>query len=186
MSERTSAIEEAGVKNPNIVFSTRRFTVEQHEVRDRNGAARLYDKIVLPGAAVALPVLDDGRIVLIRNYRFVVEETLLELPAGMLDEGESPMECARRELMEETGFRAGQVTPLLSFYSTPGMCNEVLHSFLVTDLVSGESAREPGEQIENHPMVLVEALRAIGDGRVKDAKTIVTLLYYERYVRERG
>ena len=73
---------------------------------------------------------------------------------------------------------------MLSFFSTPGMCNEELHAFLATELVSGETSRELGEQIENTPMRLEEALEGIGAGRIKDAKTIVTLLYYDRYVRE--
>jgi ADP-ribose pyrophosphatase len=172
------------VKRPDIIFTARRFTVEQHDVPDRDGRNRRYDRIVLPGAAVALPILDDGRVVLISHYRFAVGETLLELPAGMLDDAEPAIECARRELCEETGYRAGKLEPLLSFFSTPGMCNEELHAFLATELVPGKSAREPGEDIENTPMKLDEALEAIGDGRIKDAKTIVTLLYYDRYVRE--
>ncbi len=170
--------------NPEVVFRARRFTVEQHDLPDRHGKNRRYDRIVLSGAAVALPILDDGRVLLISNYRFAVGQTLLELPAGMLDDGEPPLECARRELCEETGYRAGKLEPLVSFFSTPGMCNEELHSFLATELVSGEAAREAGELIENSPMKVEEALEAVGDGRIKDAKTIVTLLYYDRYVRE--
>ncbi|MBU0617863.1 MAG: NUDIX hydrolase [Planctomycetes bacterium] len=157
--------------------------MEQHDVPDRQGKNRRYDRIVLPGAAVALPILDDGRVVLINNHRFAVGQRLLELPAGMLDGDEPPIECARRELCEETGYRAGRLEPLLSFFSTPGICNEELHAFLATELVSGETTREPGERIENAPMRVEEALEAIGDGRIKDAKTIVTLLYYDRYVR---
>jgi ADP-ribose pyrophosphatase len=172
------------VKHGQIIFTARRFTVEQHDVPGRDGRNHRYDRIVLPGAAVALPILDDGRVILISNYRFAVGRTLLELPAGMLDNGEPAIECARRELCEETGYRAGKLESLLSFFSTPGMCNEQLHAFLATELVLGETAREPGEDIENTPMKVDEALEAIGDGRINDAKTIVTLLYYDRYVRE--
>ena len=169
---------------PKIIFTAKRFTVEQHDVPGRDGKNRRYDRIVLPGAAVVLPILGDGRVLLISNHRFAVSQTLLELPAGMLDGGEPPIECARRELCEETGYRAGKLEPLLSFFSTPGMCNEELHAFLATELVSGETSREPGEQIENTPMKVEAALEAIGAGRIKDAKTIVTLLYYDRYVRK--
>ena len=167
-----------------ITLRARRFTVEQHRIMDRDGNERMYDRIVLAGAAVILPVLDDGSVVLINNYRFAVGRDLLELPAGMLDDNEPPIECARRELAEETGYRAGKIVPLISFYSTPGVCNERMHAFLATGLVLGESAREPGERIENSPMKLEETLQAIGDGRIVDAKSIVTLLYYDRYVRE--
>jgi ADP-ribose pyrophosphatase len=172
------------VASCDVVFRARRFTVEQHDVPDRHGKNRRYDRIVLPGAAVALPILDDGRVVLISNYRFAIGQTLLELPAGMLDGDEPPIECARRELCEETGYRAGKLELLLSFFSTPGICNEELYAFLATKLVLGETSREPGERIENTPMNVNEALEAIGEGRIKDAKTIVTLLYYDRYVRK--
>jgi ADP-ribose pyrophosphatase len=171
------------VAQPKTIFTAKRFTVEQHDVPGRDGKDRQYDRIVLPGAAVVLPILPDGQVLLISNYRFAVSQTLLELPAGMLDGAEPAIECARRELCEETGYRAGRLEPLLSFFSTPGMCNEELHAFLATELVSGQTSREPGERIENTPMKLEEALRAIAAGRIKDAKTIVTLLYYDRYVR---
>jgi len=170
------------VAEPEIVYEGRKFRVEQHDVRDRDGRDRRYDLMVHPGAAVVVPILDDGRVLLISNYRFAVGQTLLELPAGTLDLPEPAIECARRELAEETGYRAGRLEPLLSFYSTPGVCTEHMHAFLATELVLGETALEPGERIENTPMKLDEALRAIGDGRITDAKTIVTLLYYERYV----
>ena len=171
---------------PEILYRARRFHVEQHELDDRDGQQRKYQKIVLPGAAVILPVLDDGSIVLIRNYRFVVNESLLELPAGMLDPGEPPIECARRELLEETGYRAEKIEPLVTFYSTPGICNEIMHAFIATHLVAGEAQREPGEHIDNLPMKYQDALAAIGDGRIKDAKTIVGLLFYDRYRRGHG
>ncbi|GAG48053.1 unnamed protein product, partial [marine sediment metagenome] len=145
-----------------------------------------YDLLVHPGAAVVLPLLADGQVLLIRNYRFAVDQELLELPAGTLDPPEPPEECARRELAEETGYRAGKLEPLVSFYSTPGMCNEQMHAFVASELVLGETELEPGERIENVPMEYAEALRAIGDGRITDGKTILTLLYYDRFVREQG
>lgn len=169
-----------------VVYRAKRFFVELHELDDRDGQVRPYQKIVLPGAAVILPMLPNENVVLIRNYRFVVDETLLELPAGMLDADESPIECAKRELIEETGYRAGRIQPLLAFYSTPGICTECMHVFLATDLVAGESQREPGERIDNCPMPFEHALAAIGDGRIKDAKTIVSLLYYHQYRSARG
>ena len=130
-----------------------------------------------------LPLLDDGRVVLIRNNRFAVGGDLLELPAGTIDNNEPPVECARRELAEETGYRASKFEPLLAFHSTPGICNELLHVFVATGLTLGETAREPGERIENTPMEYEGALRAIGDGRITDGKTIVALLYHDRFVR---
>lgn len=167
---------------PAIVFEGKKFRVEQHDVPGRDGKARRYDLVVHPGAAVVLPILGDGQVVLIKNYRFAVGQDLLELPAGTIDRPEPPVECARRELAEETGYQAGKLEELVSFYSTPGFCTEHLHAFVATGLVSGARSLEPGERIRNTPMRYEEALRAIGDGRIADGKTIVTLLYYDAYV----
>jgi len=165
-----------------IVYEGRKLRVEQHDVRGRDGKEHRYDLVVHPGAAVVLPILDDTRVLLIRNYRFAVGQELLELPAGTLDPPEPALECARRELAEETGYQAGKLEPLVSFYSTPGFCTEHLYAFLATELIEGKRALDPGERIHNTPMEYEEALRAIGDGRITDAKTIATLLYYDRYV----
>jgi ADP-ribose pyrophosphatase len=173
------------VTAPAVVFQGAKFQIEQHEMRGPDGENRLYDLVVHPGAAAVLPILDDGRVLLISNYRFAVGRELLELPAGTIDPPEPLEECARRELAEETGFRAGKLEPLLSFYSTPGICSEHMHVFLATELKSGETALDPGERIENTPMLYEEAIAAIGDGRITDGKTIAALLYYDRYVRER-
>lgn len=165
-----------------VVFAGRKFCVEQRSVPDKDGVARTYDLVTHPGAAVILPILDDGRVLLISNYRFAVDGDLLELPAGTIDPPEPAVECARRELAEETGYRAAEMSPLVSFYSTPGICDEILHAFVATGLADGEAALEPGERIKPAPMELDEALAAVRDGRVTDGKTIVTLLYYECFV----
>ena len=172
------------VSSPTIVYQGPKFHVERHDVRDRQGDPRRYDLVVHPGAAVVLPLLDDGRVLLIQNYRFAIGRDLLELPAGTIDPPESPEECARRELAEETGYHAAELRLLLSFYSTPGICSEHMHAFVATQLTQGQADRDPGERIQNTPMEYTEALRAIGDGRITDAKTIVALLYYDHYVRE--
>ena len=103
--------------------------------------------MVHPGAVVVLPLLDDGRIVMIHNFRHTMEEELLELPAGTLAPGEPPIDAARRELSEETGYAAGSVEPFITFYTLPGICTERMHAFIATDLRAGEQRLEPGEQI---------------------------------------
>jgi ADP-ribose pyrophosphatase len=142
-----------------------------------------YEVIVHPGAAVILPLLDDGRILLIHNHRVAVGQELLELPAGTLDDGEAPAACAARELAEETGYRVGSLRPLTSFFTSPGILTERIHAFLATELTPGATAHEAGEQIRPAPLTLAETLQAIRDGRICDAKTVLTLLYYERFVR---
>jgi ADP-ribose pyrophosphatase len=164
------------------VFVGKKFHVEQRPF-DVDGTAHVYDVIVHPGAAVILPVLDDGRLVLIQNQRIAVGQELIELPAGTLDPGETHAQCAARELTEETGYRAARLEPLVRFYSSPGILSEQMHVFLATGLTPGPTAFDAGEQIRVLPLSHAEAIAAIRDGRITDAKTILSLLYYDRFVR---
>lgn len=136
--------------------------------------------VVHPGAAVILPLLPDGRVVMIRNQRFSVGEELWELPAGTLEEGEEPAACASRELEEETGFRSRQITPLLEFYSSPGFCTERLYAFLAEDLESASQNLDPGESIQVELLSMNRILQMIRDNQIRDGKTITTLLYYQQ------
>lgn len=136
-----------------------------------------------PGAVVVLPLLDDGRVCLIRNYRISVNQTLIELPAGTLEPGEEPIQNAERELMEETGYRAARLQKLHSFYLSPGILDERMHLFLATGLTAGETAREAGEDIDNLVVPWDEALEMAVDGRIQDAKSIVGLLLVDRLLK---
>lgn len=164
------------------ILESRKYRVDRCQASNSRGLYPI-DIIVHPGAAVILPILDDGRIVMIRQERPSVDLEMLELPAGTLDPGEAPLICAGRELTEETGYVAAEVQPLLSFYSSPGFCNEILHAFIATGLQAGEAQREANEQIDNVTLSLDEALSAIRDGQIKDGKSIVTLLYYRQFNR---
>jgi ADP-ribose pyrophosphatase len=149
-----------------------------------NGRTHHFDIVQHPGAAVILPILDDQRVVLIHNYRVSIEIELLEVPAGTIDPGEAPIDCARRELAEETGYHATHIQPLVTCYSSPGILNERMESFLATGLSPGTPSPESGEQIRLAPMTLPAALDAIAAGRIVDGKTILTLLYYDRFIRD--
>ena len=133
-----------------------------------------------PGAAVILPLVEPDSICLIRNYRVAVDEELIELPAGTVSPPEDPLETARRELMEETGYRAGSFEKLHEFWVSPGILNERMHFFVARDLTSGDAAREEGEQIQNLVVPWSEALAMIDRGQIRDAKTIVGLLLFDR------
>jgi len=133
-----------------------------------------------PGAVVVVPVLDDGRIVLIRNRRIVVGTTLWELPAGTLEADEDPARCAARELAEETGYRARTVDFLGSFYTTPGLTDELMRAWAARGLEPVGQALEPGEEIEVRPVPRDEAMRMLDDGDLMDAKSMLALLLADR------
>ncbi len=170
-----------------LLLDTARFQVVRRAQTLADGGVRQREVVLHPGAVVLLPLLPDGRVCLIRNYRVAVEQTLIELPAGTIDSGETPFETAHRELIEETGYRAASLEPLCEFLMSPGILNERMHLFLATGLTAGEQALEAGEQIERLIVPWDEALSMIDDGRIQDAKTIVGLLMYARRIRgERG
>jgi ADP-ribose pyrophosphatase len=168
----------------NVLLTTRKFRVERKEYSIPGRGAVSRELVVHPGAVLILPLLADGRVVLIRNYRYSAEAELLELPAGTLEPPESPAACAARELEEETGYRAGRLAPLCAFYTTPGFTNEFMHAFVATDLLQTAQRLESTEQIRVEIMPLDAALEASIDGRIVDAKTIAALqVYYYRIVR---
>lgn len=140
-----------------------------------------YQWVDHPGAAVILPLLDNEEIVMIRNYRIAIDQELWELPAGTLEPHEPPLETAYRELEEETGYKACEMELLLSFYPSPGINNELLHAYVAKGLIQTAQNLDEGEQIQVEVMPLSRALEMIGEGKIQDAKTITTLLYYDRF-----
>ena len=165
------------------VFVGRRFRVVRHTQRLPDGTTAIRETVQHPGAVTVLPVLADGRVCLIRNYRIAVDQTLLELPAGTLEPGEDATACAVRELAEETGFRAGKMEKLTEFFMSPGILNERMHLFLATELVAGPAELEAGEEIEPVIATWEEAIAGVRDGQIRDAKTLVGLLIYDRFRR---
>ena len=138
--------------------------------------------VVHPGASVILPIMSDSSVILIRNHRVAVQETLLELPAGTIQPPESPEDCAKRELAEESGFKSYSMKLLGTFYSAPGFCTEILYSYVAINLEEVGQSLEPDEKIsvEYHSMSEIHKLILSGD--IRDAKTLSTfLLYWEKF-----
>ncbi|HEY1292392.1 MAG TPA: NUDIX hydrolase [Chloroflexota bacterium] len=130
-----------------------------------------------PGAA-AVAVDDAGHVLLVRQSRPAVGARMLELPAGLIDAGETPIDCARRELQEETGYRAGRLEPLVAFYTSPGFTDELIHIFVATDLEPAPTERDEEEQIELVRLPLAEAIHQVTHAETSDAKTVTGLLAY--------
>lgn len=168
---------------PEVVHQAERFAVHRVSVPRSDGGTQARSYVVHPGAVVILPVLDDRRVVMIRNTRFTVKDTLLELPAGTLEVGEDPARCAERELLEETGYRAARISPMLSFYSAPGVSDERMYGFLAEGLTEAEQALDPTEQIEVTPMTLDDLDTAMRAGHIENGSALAMLLYYQRFVR---
>jgi ADP-ribose pyrophosphatase len=145
-----------------------------------DGAPIRRDAIRHPGAVVILPILDVNHVVLLRNYRFVVGNTLWEIPAGTLEPNEPIEDCARRELIEETGYRASKWRAFGYLYASPGVMDEKLHLFIAEDLTPGDAAPEPDEQLEPVIVPLDQAIGMCLDGTIRDAKTITALLLWAR------
>ncbi|MBN1942593.1 MAG: NUDIX hydrolase [Phycisphaerae bacterium] len=164
----------------NNVLVHRSYLFEVRRLRLQLPDGREYDRDLIHhrGAALVLPVLADGSIVMIRNYRFAAGGYLWELPCGTVDEGETPEVCAARELAEESGYTAGRIEKLGQFYSCPGYSNEIIHAYLATDLTAGE------QHLEGYEDILVEVLsdkkvrRMAAENEITDGKTLATLGMY--------
>jgi len=151
---------------------------ETHQLPD--GRRADFEIIRHPGGAAVLPVLPDGRLLLIRQFRPAAGTMVTEIPAGRLEPGEDPDACVRRELEEEAGYRAERVARLGENFSAVGYCDERIHLFVATGLTPVPPRREADEYIELQPLSLAEALALLEAGEIPDAKTQLALLLYAR------
>lgn len=156
--------------------------VETHCMPD--GRQSDFEIIRHPGGAAILPVLPDGRVLLISQFRPAIGKMIYEIPAGRLEPGESALDCATRELQEEAGFLSAQILPLGGLWSTPGFCDEYIYLFYTTELVETEQELEPDEFIELYCFTLDEALSMVASGEILDSKTQIALLRYQQIILE--
>jgi ADP-ribose diphosphatase len=163
-----------------ILLQSPRFAVVEKTITRSDGQPACCQFVRHGGSVAILPLLDDGRVCLIHSRRVTVNETLIELPAGTREPNEPPVETARRELAEETGYRAGSLEELTSYYPSPGVLSERMWIFVARDLSPGEPAREANEQIENFIVPWDNALAMIDRGEIQDGKTSIGLLTHQR------
>lgn len=171
------------MKTPEPLFQGRRIRVERLCQVTPDGAEHVREVVRHPEAVTILPLLDDGRVCFVQNYRVAVDRVLIELPAGVVEPGEDPARTASRELAEETGYRSDRIELLATFYTSPGILDERMYLYLATALRPGKAAPEPGEDLQPLVATWEEALAMARDGRIRDAKTLAGLLYYEAFGR---
>jgi ADP-ribose pyrophosphatase len=170
------------------LYSGRIVNLDLDSVRFPDGSVGQLEILRHPGASAVVPFLDpprdpDPRVVLIRQFRHAADGFIWEVPAGRLDGGESPETCARRELEEETGMRAGRLERLTTIYTTPGFTDERIHLFLAEELEPGAEHREADEFMELHTLRWSEVRRLIESGEIVDGKTLVSLLFVQGFRR---
>lgn len=164
-----------------VIYKGKVFNTLVDEVQYDSGNRGVREVAEHPGGAVVMPVLDDGRIVFVYQYRYPLKDYLYELPAGKLEAGEPPEVCARRELKEETGYEAGRLEKLTAIYTTPGFCTEKLHIFIARDLKDGKQQLEEGELgLSLKYISPVDAFEMVRRNEIVDAKTIVGLFFLEK------
>ncbi len=161
-----------------IKYHGKVFDHQVDEILYDSGNIGIREVAVHPGGAVVIPIKDDGKIILVKQFRYPLQKTLIELPAGKLDANEDPLNCAVRELEEETGYKANHFEKLGSIYTAPGYCTEILHIYKAIGLVPGNHNREEGEQgMELLELSLDEIKEKIISGEINDAKTIAGIFY---------
>jgi len=166
------------------VYSGRIVNLDRDTVRFPDGTTGQLEMLRHPGASAVVPFLDDPRdpdprVLLIRQFRHAADAFIWEVPAGRLDPGESPEDCARRELEEETGMRAGSLERLTTIYTTPGFTDERIHLFQAHDLQPGAQQREADEFMELHTRRWSEVMDLVRSGELNDGKTLTSVLFVQ-------
>lgn len=158
------------------IFSGNIIKLRVDEVLLPNGRKSTREIVEHPGAVAIVAITDDDEVLMVRQYRKAVERELLEIPAGKLEKGESKEECVKRELMEETGYYPNELKYLLSFYTSPGFSDEIIHLFLGKKLIKEAKDADFDEYIQAEKVPFKEALNKIKSREIVDSKTITGLL----------
>ncbi len=172
----------ATILSSTTVYEGPVFGIRRDEVIEPSGVRTTREVITHPGSVVVLPVLPDGRILLIQQYRHATRQYLWELVAGRMDPGETPKVAARRELIEETGYRAKRLRVFLDVFPTPGFLEERMFILLAEGLTEGEAEPEEDEKILSRAYNRKQLEGMIRGGKLRDAKSIAGILFYFRFL----
>jgi ADP-ribose diphosphatase len=175
------------LKKSEIIFRGKVFDLKVDEVEYKSGNNGIREVAIHPGGSVVVAEKDDGKLLMVRQFRYPFQKYILELPAGKLNKNENPFDCAVRELEEETGYKSENVIKLGEIYTTPGFCTEVLHIYYAKNLVAGNHNREEGEYgMEVYEYAFNEIGEKIKSGEIVDAKTICGIYYFKSKILNRG
>jgi len=175
----------AKLNNTVTLYEGRIFKLLRENVTLNNGVTVDLDVIHHPGASAMVPLSGNGTVILIKQYRHALRDFIWEIPAGTLDPNETPIECAKRELIEETGFSANTWQKLGEITPVPGYSNERIHMFLASDLVPARQDLDKDEVLDVHEVPLDEAVQMIHEGAIQDSKTISGLFMATNWLREK-
>ncbi len=171
------------LKKSEILFKGKVFDLQVDEIEYNSGNTGIREVAVHPGGAVVVPLTNEKKIILISQFRYPLQKMLLEFPAGKLEKGEDPFNCAVRELQEETGYKTNNIIKLGSIFTTPGFCTEELHIYLARELVHGEYSREEGEfGMEIFEYSFEEVENKIVNGEIMDSKTICGVFLAKKFL----
>jgi ADP-ribose pyrophosphatase len=173
----------AKILKSEMVFQGKVFGVRRDQVWEPGGLLATREVITHPGSVVVLPLLADGKVVMIQQYRHATGQYLWELVAGRIDEGETVKEAAARELKEETGYQAKRFSEFLEVFPTPGFLEERMHLLLAEGLTAGKAEPEADEKIISHAYGVEELKRMMKTGKLRDGKSIAGILYYLTFLR---
>ena len=177
-----SKLEEKSIFSENI-FKGKLLDVRKDKVTLPNNKIGFREWINHPGAACIIPLLSENKIILVKQYRYPIKEETIEIPAGKIDLDEDPKKCAYRELEEETGYKAKKLTLLTSFYPAIGFANEKIWIYLAKNLVKSNSNTDKDEFVETISVDLNIALDMVAQGMIKDSKTIIGLMWLDKYLK---
>jgi ADP-ribose pyrophosphatase len=160
------------------IFRGRIIRLVNRELEFPDRRRTMFSIVEHPGAVAIVPVFDNGDVILLRQFRPAIGRELYEIPAGTIEKGEKPLQTAKREIVEETGYRGNSWAKIAEFYSAPGFCTELMHVYVAGRLEPASAEGDPDEVIEPLRMGLDKAMGMVRDGKVRDAKSIAGLLIY--------
>ena len=178
-AEQTENHYKNAINNSREIIKSPRLTVREDQISLGNGKDKIYHIVTHPGACAVLPIDNEGNLIFVRQYRHAVGKILLEIPAGIIDDGENPLTCAKRELREETGYNGKSIKPMIDILTTPGFTNEKLYLYIAKDLFHDPLIAEDSDEIDVIKYSLNESLQMVMSGKIADAKTVIAILYYK-------